>query len=253
MQHVTFANSRKLNLVGDLYNADSSAVIILAHGFQGDKSWNGRSAKLAAMYNYAGFDVLSFDFSGCGESDGDRLTVTKQVDDMRAAIMFVQSRGYSQIALHGYSLGGFICLKAYTPAVSTMILTGALTGPLHYNWRQHFSRRQVQEWEEERKVTVPVKLWPPRQIVVDRHMAQEVAEINQRRLFSSVHCPLLLMHGNADFIEQLFLTKSRQAQKQLPPGSKIEVIDGATHRFQGHFDHMSLTANLWMRDHVRHA
>lgn len=141
MQRVTFQNSHKLTLVGHLYPSTSQSIIILCHGFTSDKSSRGRFDKLANSFQRLGYSALAFDFSGCGESDDDRLTLAKQVDDLHSVISFVTSMGYTKIALYGNSLGSTVCLQCYTPQISTMVLTGALTGPMKYDWDEYFTEK----------------------------------------------------------------------------------------------------------------
>lgn len=94
MERVTFKNSRKLTLVGHLYPSTSESIIIMCHGFMSSKYSKGRFEKLATAFNKSGHSALLFDFSGCGESDDDILTVEKEVDDLKSAIQFVKSKGY---------------------------------------------------------------------------------------------------------------------------------------------------------------
>ena len=83
--------------------------------------------------------------SGCGESDDDSLTVEKEVDDLRSAIAFVRSRGYGKVALFGHSLGTLICLRCSAPDIATMILLGACTDSMKYEWETFYSPEQMRE------------------------------------------------------------------------------------------------------------
>ena len=42
MKKIFFKNPRGLRLVGDIYPADSESIIIMAHGFTGDRKEEGR-------------------------------------------------------------------------------------------------------------------------------------------------------------------------------------------------------------------
>ena len=94
MERVTFKNSRNLTLVGNLYTAVSDKIIIMCHGFCSDKNSRGRFPRLANKFNEIGYNAFAFDFSGCGESDNDSLTMAKEVDDLKLAIAFIKSRGF---------------------------------------------------------------------------------------------------------------------------------------------------------------
>ena len=60
-----------------------------------------------------GIDLLSFDFSGCGNSDGDWVTLGwKECDDLKAVLEHLVSRGRtSSVALWGRSMGGSTALR----------------------------------------------------------------------------------------------------------------------------------------------
>lgn len=142
MTRTVFTNSRGLRLVGTLQKPSVACIVVMAHGFTNDRSSNGRFDRIAQHLNDAGYGTFAFDFSGCGESDDETLTAAKQVDDLLSAVSFVQSEGFTNVALWGNSLGGRIALQANPPMARTMVLTGAGTGPIHYCWEDHFSSEQ---------------------------------------------------------------------------------------------------------------
>lgn len=250
MKRIIFKNSRGLKLVGNLYDVGSNTIVIMAHGFGCDKSSHGKFDKLAKKYNASGFDALTFDFSGTGESAPDCMTAEKEVDDLKSAIRYVKTKGYKHIALHGYSLGALICLRAYDPDISTMVLVGALTGPLPIDVVHVLNKKQLRELEEKGQVTVPVRLWPPRDVVVDRKMIEEIEHLDTNELFARVHCPLLIVHGDADQLERLFLEHTKKGIGSLPAGSRVEVIRGARHGFFGYYDRLMELSSRWVKEHV---
>lgn len=124
MEKVTFQNSKGLNLVGIFHfpEKETKSVIIMAHGFTGDKDEWGRFVKTAEEFCKNGFTVFRFDFSASGESDGDSITVKQWVDDLKSAINFVKQKGYSNIGLLGLSLGGLCSILAYDENIKTRVL-----------------------------------------------------------------------------------------------------------------------------------
>ena len=80
------------------------------HGNAGNKL-EGKS--MAPRILPLGVDLLSFDFSGCGNSDGDWVTLGhKETDDLNAVIQYLVTRGKtSKIALWGRSMGGATALN----------------------------------------------------------------------------------------------------------------------------------------------
>lgn len=250
VERVTFKNSRNLTLVGSLYPSTSESIIILCHGFMSNKYSKGRFEKLATAFNKSGHSALIFDFSGCGESEDDILTVEKEVDDLKSTIQFAKSKGYKKIALYGYSLGTLICLKSYTPEIITMVLTGALTDSMEYNWTEFFTKEQIQELEEKGYLIEHTPMEIRKKIIIDKTILKDFENINQKELLKGVKCPVLIIHGNNDEEERLLYEKSKAAMKLLSKDSKLEVIDGADHSFLEHFHIVVKLTTDWFTMHL---
>lgn len=250
LERVTFKNSRNLTLVGNLYPSTSESIIILCHGFMSDKYSKGRFERLATAFNRYGHSAMSFDFSGCGESDDDVLTVDKEVDDLKSAIQFVKSKGYKKIALYGHSLGTLICLKIYTPEIITMVLTGALTGPMKYDWFEFFTKEQMQKLEEKGYLIEYTSQEDRKKIIIDDRILKDFELINQEELLKDVDCPILIIHGNNDEEENLLYERSKIAMTLLSKDSKLEVIDGADHSFLDHFDIIVKLTTEWFTKYL---
>ena len=89
-------------------------LIVLLHGFVGSKVGEHRLfVKAARHFTEKGYGVFRFDFSGCGESDGDYadVTVTKQLSEVQAVLNYVSvlpEVDANNIILIGHSLGGAV-------------------------------------------------------------------------------------------------------------------------------------------------
>jgi dipeptidyl aminopeptidase/acylaminoacyl peptidase len=117
-QPVTFF-AEGLRLDGDLHlPSDRGAgerlpAIVACSGFQGLKTIHpARFARALVPHGYA---VLSFDYRGFGRSDGERgrLVPQDQVEDVRAAVSFLESRDEvdpERIGLLGWALGGGVVI-----------------------------------------------------------------------------------------------------------------------------------------------
>lgn len=251
-EHVRFPNDRGQTLAGHLYPAGSRAIILMAHGFTSDKSSRGRFEKVAAAFNRAGFDALAFDFSGCGESDDERLTAAKQVADMQAAIRCAKERGYAKIALYGHSLGSLICLRSFSPDIAAIAVSGALTDAMHYEWSSIYSAEQLRELAETGCLTDLRPGAVRETVVIDKQMLLDFEEIDQRELLQKVTCPVLIIHGNApeDEEECQLLERSRRGMHYLSEESRLVVIEGATHSFFEQTDQLAELAADWFARHV---
>lgn len=79
--------------------------VVYMHGNAGNKHEGNSYAPLLLPL---GFDLLTFDFSGCGNSDGEWVTLGwKEKDDLKAVLKHLNELGKtSKVALWGRSMGG---------------------------------------------------------------------------------------------------------------------------------------------------
>ena len=105
-------------LAGTLFSPgiDGSGALVLAHMRGADRSTWEPFAKVAAGN---GFRVLTFDFRGYGDSDGERDTLLDV--DLTAAVEHVQREGATSIVVMGASMGG----TAAVNVASRLDLAGA--------------------------------------------------------------------------------------------------------------------------------
>lgn len=114
-----FPGSGNRNLLGFLHYADSptnSTGIVYCHPFAEEKNMSHAVVvKAARMFAASGIPVFRFDFSGCGDSEGD-LRFSSMDDwqqDLNTAIeVFLKETGLSKCLLWGLRLGaGFALLR----------------------------------------------------------------------------------------------------------------------------------------------
>jgi len=230
MEAVNFRNSRGLNLVGDFYGADTGKGIVLAHGFTGDRHEWGRFDRIAEALNEANYGVLTFDFSGCGESDDDSISSEGQIDDLGCAIQYARDRGFRRLGLFGHSFGGLISLRNYAD-VETMVLTAPVTDRKRNYGEEKFSREQTDELRKKGYLVKTSDRGARRVFVISKDYVKERETLNQDSLLSPIKCPILIIHGDID--ETVPVEWSKSAVRKLPEGSKLEIISGAGHDFVG--------------------
>ncbi|MGO4886922.1 alpha/beta hydrolase family protein [Anaerobacillus sp. MEB173] len=118
IKNIMFQVNEK-NLSGAIHIPGNSGLhshpaIILVHGFVGSKVGEHRLfVKAARYFSQLGYVVFRFDFSGCGESDGDYgdVTVSNQIEELKGAIDFVLSQkevNKNNLTVIGHSLGGAV-------------------------------------------------------------------------------------------------------------------------------------------------
>jgi pimeloyl-ACP methyl ester carboxylesterase len=245
MVKIFIKNSRGFIIAANHWFAGSESIIIMASGFTGDKSMNGRFEKLANSFSQRGISVITFDYGGCGESDDEILTPENAVHDLHSVMNYASNRGYKNIGLYGQSYGALVCLRGYRSDIRTIVLTGALTGSIKYNWEKFYSNEQLDELSKTGHMRIYKDSDSPRDmVIIDKKMLLDFEQIDQEQLLRRIECPILIIHGDHNDEERTLLETSRKGMRFLPRDSKIEIIEGADHRFN---EHLSIISDLSLR------
>lgn len=162
--------------------------------------------------------------------------------DLRAAVRYLRERGYRILAFHGHSLGSLICLYCADENPTTMVLTGAGIGPMHYDWSQFYNSERLNHLERTGVLPAPVDVDHPSRttVLVSSTLLDAFARVDQQRLLEPVSCPVLLVHGDdpADVEEQQLLAHSKRALSLLPYGSRLQLLHGVGHSLLGKIDEL---------------
>lgn len=250
MEKIVFKNFRGLSLVGNLQTSESKSIVILSHALANDKSERGKLDAVANKLNKSGFSTLAFDFSGCGESDDDTLTIKKEVDDLKSAINFVKTQGFENIALFGHSTGALVSLYAYNPKIKTIVLWSPVTNKVRYLWKDKLSKDQLEELSEKGFFTRKRKNAIRETYHIDKQMLIDRESVNQKELLKGISCPVLIIQGTKD--TSVPVEDSENAIKLLSKESKLEIVENADHDFTEHVNEMVELTNNWFFKHLEH-
>ncbi|MDD4954900.1 MAG: alpha/beta fold hydrolase [Candidatus Omnitrophica bacterium] len=91
------------------YQNNKDKVIVIAHGF-----YNSKDAELLerlAKYFFEDYDVFMFDFRGHGRSSGLYSWISKEDQDLNAALNYLKGK-YKKTGLIAFSLGGSVSINA---------------------------------------------------------------------------------------------------------------------------------------------
>ena len=128
---VNFKNKRNFNIVGSFYKPNEDIFelpcVIYLHG---NASNQKEGTFLPPIFIPAGVSVLCFDFSGCGNSDGEYISLGYyEKDDVTCAIDFIRSNfGVGRVALWGRSMGAITSIYALAddPTIAAAVLDSPL-------------------------------------------------------------------------------------------------------------------------------
>ncbi|MDO5034823.1 MAG: alpha/beta fold hydrolase [Actinomycetaceae bacterium] len=229
MTEVRISTPRGVRLAGTfVVPVDSTdAAVIFAHSFLADRHSGEHFDRLAAAYRGAGYATLEFDFSGCGDSDDDVITLSNQVEDLHSASAWLKSQGFDRQVLHAHSFGTLAALTARPEAAQTMVLTGMITGPLSFDWSQIFSESQLDDLERHGHAMIPDDNKSNRKyFVISKQTLIDLSMNETEALVGNLKTPILAIHDFDD--EQMGLVEmTQEVFSQLPKGSRVEVVRDA--------------------------
>ncbi len=179
-----------------------------------------------------GFSTLLFDFAGCGESEGDwkNITLSGQADDLECVVRWCRRKGYKHIYLTGRSFGGSTALKyaAHDHDITAVCTWAAVAKPVELF--EKFLRESLNGPADD-LVTIEGEevLHLKKEFFYDlrqQNLLQCAASLSPR--------DFLIIHGSADEsvpVKEAFLLYEAAAEPK-----KLEIIEGADHRFSDHID-----------------
>ncbi len=247
MDKINFKNSKGLNLVWNLYKSNSDSIVIMCPWYTNDKSSQWRFDSIANNINKSLYNVLSFDFSWCWESDDEIISIERHKDDLNSAIKYVKSLGYKNIWLFWYSWGSRLCLECFSSDISTIILLWAWSDSVKYDWLKYYGKDKLNDLEtkwyledvDDTRIRKIVKIW--------KQTLKDFEGFSQKELLSTVDCPVLIIHWNNpnDKEELDLLSMSKKWIRYLSKDSVIEIINWADHSFNGYIDEVSKLSCDW--------
>jgi pimeloyl-ACP methyl ester carboxylesterase len=104
MEYLTLRNGNTLAFELHINNSNSNILVILVHGtFR-----NRNDVFFRALCKIASINVLSFDFEGNGDSEGEFLFggFMGEVENVHEVVLYAQSLGFNVISLIGHCKGG---------------------------------------------------------------------------------------------------------------------------------------------------
>ncbi len=192
--------------------ATHAAVVCHPHPLFGGTLHNKVVFHMMKSLNGFGFPVLRFNFRGTGLSHGEHAHGKGEVEDVRAALDWIDAEFHLPIVFAGFSFGAAVGLRATCPdpRVHAVIGAGTPVAPV------------AAESEEPRVYTFEFL----------------------------AHCakPKLLVSGALD---QFGPTEKLEAlAASLPEPKKLVIIEGADHFFEGRLHEMREAITGWIKESV---
>ena len=219
---ISFINEECVQLLGIFHlpqEVYKPPLVVLIHGFGGTKS-NQRFVQLARALASDGISVFRFDFSGCGDSEGEleNFTVQRGVSDLNFALEAILKKADIDseiIAFVGESLGAVIAVlfkNQFNFSLKTMVF-----------WAPAFCQRELLRiwWSKDE-----LKNWREKgySIYKDKKIGLKYLKENENKDYSlalsQIDLPILVLHGKKD--ETVPLEFSRKLIKKY---KRVRLID----------------------------
>lgn len=186
------ALSAKLELPA---NGQPHNYAVFAHCFTCSKNLNAIRNVVNNMTE-AGFGVLSFDFTGLGDSQGDfaDTNFSSNVDDIVAAADFLKENYQAPSLLIGHSLGGAAVLFAADKikSVRAVATIGAPSNPEHV---QHLIASDIESIEKNGVAEVNIG---GRSFTIKKQFVDDLKKHTLAALLKSMRKSLLILHSPQD-------------------------------------------------------
>ena len=216
-------------------------VWIFLHGLGADRS-GSKAARFREWVVSRGHGFLSFDFTGHGESGGDcrGLTLSRNLEDAGRAVEFVGAeRPGAEIVLIGSSMGGIAALwyAALHPGAVAQVFAVAPAFGMTARFAASLSQAEREDWARRGYYPVPIG-----DLVLEFGWGAVADERNypDDRLAAALETPALLLHGDADAVVPVGL--SRDFAASAPTADLVEIADG-DHRLTDRRD--ELFEEMW--------
>jgi predicted alpha/beta-hydrolase family hydrolase len=224
-ERLTIHNRRGQALAAVLHRPASStqAGVIVAHGMLSSKD-SPKHQKICARAAKAGLMAIRFDFRGRGESEGDpeRLTVSKEIHDLRAVVAAMRELGALDISIVGSSLGGTVALLA-APAVAYLKTLVTIACPAQLATEPRPEWGLDVEPDQDR-----IRLGPGAYLSTD--LFEDARRHNPIEAARYIACPWLIIHGRQD---EVISVNEAGLLATANTGAELAIHADADHRFSG--------------------
>lgn len=181
----------------DLADGPAIATALFAHCFTCGKDI-AAARRISGRLTTMGFNVLRFDFTGLGHSEGEfsNTTFTSNAQDLVEASKALQQRGMKVDMLIGHSLGGAAVLRAAAdiPAARAVVTIGAPYDPEHVS---HNFGDALNRIEQDGAAEVNLGGRPIR---IGQGFIDDIRAENLKDHIANLHRALLVMHAPKDQI-----------------------------------------------------
>jgi len=201
---------------------DNAKTIILVHGFKVTK-FDSYFNELSILLNQENYNIFRFDFSGCGESEGnfEETLVTKLKDDLATILNYVRNRediDENNISIIAQSFGVAITL-ALKPNVKSIILTS----PAH-----NFENRWNKLYKFNPKTNKYERFSNTRgSMTLPKEFFEDAESYNLLNNIKEINSPILISYGDKD--DKIPVADAEKLFETANNPKELKIFKGADH------------------------
>ena len=221
-----FIGSEGQNLSGQfqLPEGPALAYAIFAHCFTCTKK-SLAASRISRALTAKGFGVLSFDFTGLGQSGGDFAdsSFSGNIRDLIAAAAAMESQGHPPSLLIGHSFGGSAVLAAASE-IRGVKAVATLAAPFDVDHIKHQFGNDLARLEAEGEAEVQLGGRP---FKIKKSFLDDLAQHDQAQRIRSLKCSLLVLHAPLD--QQVGIENATQIFEAARHPKSFVSLDRADH------------------------
>jgi len=227
---------------------DKYPAIILVHGFGVEKEEGGMFDRLAEVLSGKELEALvyRFDFSGCGESEGDysETSLSKLKSDLFDILNFVKSQSkvdISRIGILGQSFGTST-LVSLEPDVKCIIMMGSIAHP-----NKLFENKL--KWEKLDMDGISIKKKSSGKLIkIGPQFWKDFDNYNLLESIRKIDCPILFIHGSKD--EKIPLSEMEEYYQNANGIKEKIILEEANHSLKPCREDMHKIVVDWFKKYL---
>lgn len=231
-------------IVGMFHKTDGDRILIMCHGFTGNKMENKRLfVQAARKFASEGISAMRFDFFGSGDSEGEfeESLLSHNISNLQDAVAWAGHAGYKKIAVLGISMGAATAILTAPRLPLQAIVLWSAVPDLKMLFESYVENPDELFDKEE---TVEYDGWALR-----RDFYRDAIQHNVQESLARIEMPKFIVQGTAD--APLFINGFHKFRELVIPPADFMEIPGAGHTFQTimHRRQVIRQTAIWLERH----
>lgn len=231
-------------LIGMLHETDSKKLVILCHGFTGNKVEAKRIfVEAGRAFAAEGISAFRFDFYGSGDSDGDfaDTLLSHNIANLKDAMAWCRERGYEKTAVLGLSMGGATAILTLAETPAQALITWSAVPDLEQLFGSYIDN--VQELASQ------VTQHEHNGWIIKKEFWQDAVQYDIKKALAKIAVPKFIVQGTAD--AAVFLQGFQDFQNIVLPPCDFMEIPGGGHTFPApqHRRQAIRQTLIWLKRH----